>query len=463
MNRFRQLIIVFVMTIFLVACGGDELPTLAPTQEAEVEPAGAPTEEPAPVPEPTEEPTPSPEPTEEPTPSPEPTEEPTAAPTETPDSPLLQIEHEPDPRLIDTLWQWESHTTDGEETIVVPDQENYTLTLQADGMATIQADCNRVNWTYASAEDRLAFDTLGPSTLAFCGEESLDQQYLALLAETATFVTEDGQLILNLKLDAGNLVFSQDTQEDEGSSVTLSEDELPPDLIQLDLQELADTFVWQVVDGSPIPSGPGGQGFPQHIVLVFDGQDPLETPYPERKIMYVFPVEAYVDLYAANDNTIVADQVSRLEELLGQADGRQVNPEGTMPLLPPPDSMMNRWVQFADLDFNNGRGVRYVSDSPLRQGIGVWTNETMGYYYQGLTEDGQFYISLHWPISTNLLPDTVADAPGDVLDQASASQESYNQYVVGVTTALNDLQPADWTPDLAELDAMVQSLIFQLR
>ncbi|HCB49671.1 MAG TPA: hypothetical protein DEP47_09135 [Chloroflexi bacterium] len=463
MNRFRQLIIVFVMTIFLVACGGDELPTLAPTQEAEVEPAGAPTEEPAPVPEPTEEPTSSPEPTEEPTPSPEPTEEPTAAPTETPDSPLSQIEHKPDPRLIGTLWQWESHTTDGEETIVVPDPENYTLTLQADGKATIQADCNRVNWTYASAEDRLAFDTLGPSTLAFCGEESLDQQYLALLAETATFVTEDGQLILNLKLDAGNLVFSQDTQEDEGSSVTLSEDELPPDLIQLDLQELADTFEWQVVDSSPIPSGPGGQGFPQHIVLVFDGQDPLETPYPERKIMYVFPVEAYVDLFAANDNTIVADQVSRLEELLGQADGRQVNPEGTMPLLPPPDSMMNRWVQFADLDFNNGRGIRYVSDSPLRQGIGVWTNETMGYYYQGLTEDGQFYISLHWPISTNLLPDTVADAPKDVLDQASASQESYNQYVVGVTTALNDLQPADWTPDLAELDAMVQSLIFRLR
>jgi heat shock protein HslJ len=189
MNRFRQLIIVLVMTIFLVACGGDELPTLAPTQEAEVEPAGAPTEEPAPVPEPTEEPTPSPEPTEEPTPSPEPTEEPTAAPTETPDSPLSQIEHKPDPRLIDTLWQWESHTTDGEETIVVPDPENYTLTLQADGKATIQADCNRVNWTYASAEDRLAFDTLGPSTLAFCGEESLDQQYLALLAETATFIT----------------------------------------------------------------------------------------------------------------------------------------------------------------------------------------------------------------------------------------------------------------------------------
>ncbi len=463
MNRFRQLMIVFLMTMFLVACGGDELPTLAPTQEAEVEPTGASTEEPTPVPEPTEEPTPSPEPTEEPTPSPEPTEEPTAAPTETPDSPLFQIEHEPDSRLIDTLWQWESHTTYGEETIVVPDPENYTLTLQADGMATIQADCNRVNWTYASAEDRLAFDTLGPSTLAFCGEESLDQQYLALLAETATFVTEDGQLILNLKLDAGNLVFSQGTQEDEGSSVTLSEDELPPDLIQLDLQDLADTFEWQVVDGSPIPSGPGGQGFPQHIVLVFDGQDPLETPYPERKIMYVFPVEAYVDLYAANDNTIVADQVSRLEELLGQADGRQVYPEGTMPLLPPPDSMMNRWVQFADRDFNNGRGVRYVSDSPLRQDIGVWTNETMGYYYQGLTEDGQFYISLHWPISTNLLPDTVADAPGDVLDQASASQESYNQYVVGVTTALNDLQPADWTPDLAELDAMVQSLIFQLR
>lgn len=234
-------------------------------------------------------------------------------------------------------------------------------------------------------------------------------------------------------------------------------------LIQIDLQELADTFDWQVVEGNPIPSDPGGQGFPQHILLGFDGQDPLALPYPERKLMVVFPVDAYLDLYAASGSTIVADQVARLEELLAQADDRQANPEGTMPLLPPPNSIMDRWVQFTDLDFQNGQGVRYISDSPFRQSIGVWTNETMGYYYQDLTDDGQFYISLYWPVSTDLLPENEATAPADILNQASASQESYDQYTAELKTVLNELGPADWTTDLTELDAMVQSLTFQLR
>lgn len=132
-----------------------------------------------------------------------------------------------------------------------------------------------------------------------------------------------------------------------------------------------------------------------------------------------------------------------------------------MPLLPPPRSIMDRWVQFTDLDFQNGQGVRYISDSPVRQSIGVWTNETMGYYYQGLSDDGQFYISLFWPISTELLPDNEAAAPVDILNQASASQDSYDQYTADLKTALNELGPADWTPNLTELDALVQSLSIQ--
>ena len=53
-----------------------------------------------------------------------------------------------------------------------------------------------------------------------------------------------------------------------------------------------------------------------------------------------------------------------------------------MPLLPPPSSFMDRWVQFRDQAFGVGQGVRYVSDSPFRQQIGAWTNETTDYYYE---------------------------------------------------------------------------------
>jgi hypothetical protein len=54
----------------------------------------------------------------------------------------------------------------------------------------------------------LTFNALGPSNLAFCGEQSLDTLYLEWLGNTATFVISDGQLLLNLQADAGSMVFS---------------------------------------------------------------------------------------------------------------------------------------------------------------------------------------------------------------------------------------------------------------
>ena len=110
--------------------------------------------------------------------------------------------------IVGITWQWEAfQDTAGINDITVPDPENYTLTLNKDGTASIQADCNQVTWTYELDGSQLSFDTTGPSTLAMCAEDSLDQQFLARLGHTATFVIEDGKLYLNLWADAGNLIF----------------------------------------------------------------------------------------------------------------------------------------------------------------------------------------------------------------------------------------------------------------
>jgi heat shock protein HslJ len=95
-----------------------------------------------------------------------------------------------------------------ENNITVSDPENYTLTLNEDGNASIKADCNQVSWKYELDGSSLTFDTLGPSTLAMCPDGSLDTQFLERLGNTATYVKSDGQLFLNLKFDSGNLVFS---------------------------------------------------------------------------------------------------------------------------------------------------------------------------------------------------------------------------------------------------------------
>jgi heat shock protein HslJ len=82
------------------------------------------------------------------------------------------------------VWQWVSVTnkSTGEATSI-PNPESYTITFNADGTLNGKADCNMFNGTY-SQENGFTI-SLGASTMAFCGEASLDQQYLALLGSVA--------------------------------------------------------------------------------------------------------------------------------------------------------------------------------------------------------------------------------------------------------------------------------------
>lgn len=114
-------------------------------------------------------------------------------------------------RLLGTVWQWQEFqdSADGDEAsdIRVPNPTEYTLMLRSDDAAHIRADCNRLTWTYTLQDGGLTFNTLGPSTLAACGDESLDQRYLERLGNTTSYVVTDGKLYLNLKADAGNMIF----------------------------------------------------------------------------------------------------------------------------------------------------------------------------------------------------------------------------------------------------------------
>jgi len=110
--------------------------------------------------------------------------------------------------VTDIQWQWAQLTeTEPASQSMVPDPENYVLVLKADGSASLKADCNQVLWTYTLEGDALTFNTLGPSTLAFCGEDSSDQQFLEKLGMGGTISLEEGRLVLTLSENAGSMVF----------------------------------------------------------------------------------------------------------------------------------------------------------------------------------------------------------------------------------------------------------------
>ena len=110
--------------------------------------------------------------------------------------------------VLGIQWQWAQLTeTQPAAQSVIPDPENYVLILNADGSANIKADCNQVQWTYTLEGADLTFNTMGPGTLAHCGDQSSDQLFLELLGKGGTVSVEDGRLVLKLNDDAGMMVF----------------------------------------------------------------------------------------------------------------------------------------------------------------------------------------------------------------------------------------------------------------
>lgn len=114
----------------------------------------------------------------------------------------------PSNTITDIVWRWESTTTQstGEKT-TVPDPRNYTITFKTDGTFEGKADCNNIAGTY-SQENGFSIK-IGPSTLAFCGEKSLDQQYITLLSSIAAGGPDGaGGLALETPAGAERMEFS---------------------------------------------------------------------------------------------------------------------------------------------------------------------------------------------------------------------------------------------------------------
>lgn len=364
-----------------------------------------------------------------------------------------------DLEIVGVTWQWEQfQDTAGVNDVEVPSPESYTLTLMPDGTAAIQADCNQVSWTYALEGSSLTFNTLGPSTLAFCGEESLDQQYLMLLGEAATYVTNEGKLVLNLKLDSGNMIFGSGGSA--GAGIDASQ-------ISLDTQGLASSWQAVVVPTKPYDESqpPGPMGLPEHIEILFDVTDPADRQFGD-PIMYIIPVNAYRAMWNANGNANVSTTIDRIEQFTLPMPTPP--PTSGIPALPGEETpgvndlaVQWQWVNpGGDLNETSAtqNGYRFVGR--WNQDANPVTNQGLRYVYQGFTNDGQYLVSFWWPVSTSALPDDPSgvSAEDQEIFSSEFKQETFDAYMSAQAEALNSLSTSDWEPDLATLDALVASL-----
>ncbi len=122
------------------------------------------------------------------------------------------------PAFDGQVWQWIAFqdSADGEESndIIVGDPASYTLELLPYGTYAVKADCNIVSGQISLQDSSLSLAP-GAMTLAACEPESQSVRYIELLGDVVTFVFDsEGNLVLNLKMDAGNMIFMRQEQDE---------------------------------------------------------------------------------------------------------------------------------------------------------------------------------------------------------------------------------------------------------
>ena len=105
------------------------------------------------------------------------------------------------------------------------------------------------------------------------------------------------------------------------------------------------------------------------------------------------------------------------------------------------------------LDFQNGSGVRFVSVYGI-QDMAPVDNENLVYVFQGLTDDGKYYIKAVVRLLHSQLPE-IGEIPADIYAAADAS--AVDEYFKGFDQLLNHNE-TDFAPALDWIDAFLGSL-----
>ena len=107
------------------------------------------------------------------------------------------------------------------------------------------------------------------------------------------------RLVLNLKMDAGDMVF-RPAQVVAGLDIT-------PDQVSLNPGAVAGSYRVFDVAETPYDASmpPGPVGMPEHLLVTFDGERPVNVQ-PGVPAMYILPVNAYRAQWLAAGNDSVA-------------------------------------------------------------------------------------------------------------------------------------------------------------
>ena len=112
--------------------------------------------------------------------------------------------------LSGPVWQWVQTLYSDDRKVVPENPENYIVQFQEDGTVSVTADCNQKGGAYSISPGKKTISIeITHSTMAFCPEGSLEDEFVKGLSAAAIYFIKDGDLYIDLKYDSGTMKFSK--------------------------------------------------------------------------------------------------------------------------------------------------------------------------------------------------------------------------------------------------------------
>jgi len=186
--------------------------------------------------------------------------------------------------------------------------------------------------------------------------------------------------------------------------------------------------------------------YPAHTELTIQTYPLTQTQFTPQ--VRIYPVNRFSELLP----DVVPRRVSDLERLISSGTWSS----GELPFLPPLPMIQTFFSHETVISFNGGQGVRFIAD--YNESRHPMSNRTIFYTFQGLTDEGMYWVAVTLPISSPSLP---ADADFNTLPEGYTIEswsQNYSSYVSDVKDVLEAQAPDSFFPTINSLDSLIRSI-----
>ncbi len=181
---------------------------------------------------------------------------------------------------------------------------------------------------------------------------------------------------------------------------------------------------------------PSGGPMAQHTAFQF-----TNYPVEDNARIMVFKTEEYASYGQPLQDAVTA--------LLGGQDTAQPLPNAL--------AQGDFFTQVKPLNFKNGHGVRQLTQ--VLMNIGPINNQDLLYYYQGITNDGAYFVSAIFHVNAAFL---VADSSMDAVTPADGipftNESDMTTYLNAIAQKMNETPAENFAPALQFFDNLIGSI-----